>query len=55
MLEQNEHWSAYLCRLWQMHMSYLAVSATFFALVALASTSPLAADCGAGADEANAK
>ena len=36
-------------------MSYLAVSATFFALVALASTSPLAADCGAGADEANAK
>ena len=36
-------------------MGYLAVSATFFALVALASTSPLAADCGAGADEANAK
>src|SRR5271168_1283266 len=38
-----------------MHMGYLAVSATFFAVVALASTSALAADCGADADEANAK
>ncbi|MGB9648342.1 MAG: hypothetical protein WCB44_24995, partial [Stellaceae bacterium] len=36
-------------------MGYLAVRATFFTVVALTSTSALAADCGAGADEANAK
>jgi len=38
-----------------MDMAYLSVGATFFAVVALASTSTLAADCGADADEANAK
>ena len=40
-----------------MRMGYLAASATFFAVMALASTSALAADCGADADadEANAK
>jgi hypothetical protein len=38
-----------------MHMGYLAVRAAVFAIVALASTSALAADCGAGADEVNAK
>ena len=36
-------------------MVNLAFSATLFAAVALASTSAPAADCGAGADEANAK
>jgi hypothetical protein len=38
-----------------MHMVYLAVRAMLFAVVALASTSALAADCGVAADEANAK
>ncbi len=36
-------------------MGYLAVGATLFAVVGLASTSALATDCGADADEANAK
>src|SRR5437764_1308442 len=38
-----------------MHMVYFAGIAAFFACVALASASALAADCGAGADEVNAK
>jgi hypothetical protein len=38
-----------------MHMGYFAGTAAFFAFAALASTSALAADCGANADEANAK
>lgn len=41
--------------MWEMHMVYHSVSATLFAVVALASTSAQAADCGADADEANAK
>ena len=36
-------------------MGYLAVSAALFAVMALASPSALAADCGADADEVNAK
>ena len=36
-------------------MGYLAVGATLFAFVGLASTSALATDCGANAEEANAK
>ncbi len=38
-----------------MDMGYLAVRGAFFAVVALASASALAADCGAGAEEVNAK
>src|SRR5271163_3632278 len=38
-----------------MHMVYLARCAAPFAVVALASTSALAADCAADADEAHAK
>jgi hypothetical protein len=38
-----------------MHMVYLAVRAMLCAVAALASTSALAADCGADADEVNAK
>src|SRR5437660_5833821 len=38
-----------------MQMVYLAVRAVLFAVVALVSTSALAADCGVDADEANAK
>jgi hypothetical protein len=38
-----------------MHMVYLAVRAMFCAVAALVSTSALAADCGADADEVNAK
>ena len=41
--------------IWEMHMVYFAGTAAFFAFVAFASTSALAADCGADADEANAK
>jgi len=41
--------------MWEMHVVYIAVRAMLFAVVALASTSALAADCGAEADEVNAK
>ena len=41
--------------MWEMHVVYIAVRAMLFAVAALASTSALAADCGAEADEVNAR
>src|SRR5437879_3171703 len=53
--EQTEHGKGWPCRIWEMHMVHFAARATLFAVVALTSTSALAADCGTDADEVNAK